>query len=130
MNLEIKQYNESEQDALDIFRNMKLDYDKARLQLIEYQLENLIADYEKMKELREDIQQKFFSVIETICDNDLDDVAINAHEWQKIRDNENTNWSDELDVLSDYKYQVNECLQLLNDGTIEQMLMAEEIDVD
>ena len=76
MNLEIKQHINSDidkQDALDIFRNMKLDYDKARLQLIDYQLENLIADYEKMKELREDIQQKFFSVIETICDNDLDD---------------------------------------------------------
>lgn len=39
---------------------MKLDYDKARLQLIDYQLENLIADYEKLKEFREDIQQKFF----------------------------------------------------------------------
>ncbi len=77
MNLEIKQHINSDidkQDVLDIFRNMKLDYDKARLQLIDYQLENLIADYGKMKELREAIQQKFFSVIETICDNDLDDV--------------------------------------------------------
>ena len=130
MNLEIKQHINSDidkQDALDIFRNMKLDYDKARLQLIDYQLENLIADYEKMKELREDIQQKFFSVIETICDNDLDDVDINIHEWQKIRDSENTNWNGELDILSDYKYQVNECLDLLYDGTIEQMLIAEEI---
>lgn len=82
MNLEIKQHINSDidkQDALDIFRNMKLDYDKARLQLIDYQLENLIADYEKMKELREDIQQKFFSVIETICDNDLDDVKISIY---------------------------------------------------
>ena len=63
MNLEIKQYTNSDidkQDALDIFRNMKLDYDKARLQLIDYQLENLIADYEKLKGLWENIQQKFF----------------------------------------------------------------------
>lgn len=130
MNLEIKRNNKSEQDAVEILRNMKLDYDKARLQLIDYQLQNLIADYEKLKELREDIQQKFFLVIETICDNDLDDIGINIHEWEKIRDSENTNWNGELDILSDYKYQVNECLGLLYDGTIEQMLMAEEIDVD
>ena len=62
---------------------MKIDYDKARMQLIDYKLENLIADYEKLKELRDEIQEKFFSVIKTICDNDLDDIDINAHEWQK-----------------------------------------------
>ena len=62
---------------------MKIDYDKARLKLINYKLDNLIADYEKLKELRDEIQEKFFSVIKTICDNDLDDIDINAHEWQK-----------------------------------------------
>ncbi len=66
-------------------------------------------------------KKSFFHVIETIKENELDDVY-NAHEWQKIRDGENTNWDGELDILSDYKHQVNECLQLLNDGTIEQML--------
>ena len=45
---------------------------------------------------------------------------------KKIRDSENTNWDGELDIISDYKHQVNECLELLNDGTIEQML-AEDI---
>ena len=57
---------------------MKIDYDKARMQLIDYKLENLIADYEKLKELRDEIQEKFFSVIKTICD-----IDINAYEWQK-----------------------------------------------
>ena len=64
--------------------------------------------------------------LESIKENELDDVDINAHEWQKIRDGENTNWDGELDIISEYKHQVNECLQLLNDGTIEQMLMAED----
>ena len=40
---------------------MKIDYDKARLKLINYKLDNLIADYEKLKELRDEIQEKFFS---------------------------------------------------------------------
>ena len=62
---------------------MKIDYDKARMQLIDYKLENLIADYEKLKELRDEIQEKFFSVIKTIKENELNDVDINAHEWQK-----------------------------------------------
>ena len=64
--------------------------------------------------------------LESIKENELDDVDINAHEWQKIRDGENTNCDGELDIISEYKHQVNECLQLLNDGTIEQMLMAED----
>lgn len=122
---EIKQLNE-EQEAREIFRNMKIDYDKARLQLIEYRLEDVIADYHKLRELREDIQQKFFSVIELICENELDDVDINTHEWQKMRDNENTYWDAESNILADYKYEVNQCLELLNDGTIEKMLIDEE----
>jgi hypothetical protein len=101
---------------------MKIDYDKARIQLINYKLNDLIVEYGKLKELRDEIQEKFFSVIETIKENELDDVDIDTHEWQKIRDSENTNWDGELDIISDYKHQVNECLELLNDGTIEQML--------
>lgn len=126
MDIEIKANNESKQDTIEILRNMKLDYDKARLQLIDYQLNDLIEDYETLKKLREQIQSKFFLIFETIKENELDDVDVNAHEWQKIRDSENTNWNGELDILSDYKYQVNECLSLLYGGTIEQMLMAED----
>ena len=66
-------------------------------------------------------KKSFFHVIETIKENELDDVDINTHEWQKIRDSEDNNWGGELDILSDYKHQVNECLELLNDATIEQM---------
>ena len=72
--------------------------------------------YGKLKELGDEIQKKFFSVIET------SDIDVNTYEWQKILDSENTNWEGELDIISDYMHQVNECLQLLNDGTIEQML--------
>ena len=40
---------------------MKIDYDKARLQLIDYKLDDLISEYEKLKEFRDEIQEKFFS---------------------------------------------------------------------
>ena len=36
-------------------------------------------------------KKSFFHVIETIKENELDDVDINTHEWQKIRDSENNN---------------------------------------
>ena len=126
MNIEIRPNIVSEQEAVDVITNLKIDYDRARLQLIDYQQADLIANYQTLKELRNQIQEKFFLFFETIKENGLDDVDINAHEWQKIRDSENTNWNGELDILSDYKHQVNECLELLNDGTIKQML-AEDI---
>ena len=56
MNIEIKPSIVSEQDAVEILTNMKLDYDKARMQLIDYKLDNLIAEYGKLKELRDEIQ--------------------------------------------------------------------------
>ena len=61
MDIEVKQNIVSEQDAVELLTNMKIDYDKARLKLINYKLDNLIGDYEKLKELRDEIQEKFFS---------------------------------------------------------------------
>ena len=61
MDIEVKQNIVSEQDAVELLTNMKIDYDKARLKLINYKLDNLIADYEKLKELRDEKQEKFFS---------------------------------------------------------------------
>ncbi len=52
MNIEIKACDE-EQEAIEVIRNLKLDYDKARLQLINYQLTDLIANYTALKELRD-----------------------------------------------------------------------------
>ena len=58
-----------EQKAVEVITNLKLDYDWARLQLIDYQLADLITNYETLKELRNQIQQKFFLVFETIKEN-------------------------------------------------------------
>ena len=128
-NTKIKTYGElnaEEKYVLDALRDMKLGYDKARFQLIAYQLTNLIISYEELMELREEIQEQFFAVIEAINDNELDDVDINAHEYQQIRDKENATWQAELNIISDYKYQIDEGLELLNSGVVEQILIAEE----
>lgn len=132
-NYKIKTYGElnvEQKYVMDTLRDMKLGYDKARFELINYQLNNLITNYEKLMELRKEIQEQFFTVIETIKDNELDDVDVNAHEYQQIRDKENATWEAELNIICNYKYQIDEGLELLNSGVVEQILIAEELDVD
>lgn len=127
-NYKIKTYGElnvEQKYVMDTLRDMKLGYDKARFELINYQLNNLITNYEKLMELRKEIQEQFFTVIETINDNELD-VDVNAHEYQQIRDKENATWQAELNIISDYKYQIDEGLELLNSGVVEQILMEED----
>ena len=125
INEEIKHNNElgmEEQEAMDMLINIKIGYDKARLGFAEYQLDTLISEYDKLKEIREDIQSKFFLLFETLNEYQISEETIDAHEWQKIRDVEDANWNDELGILSDFKYQINGLLKQLNDGTIEQMI--------
>ena len=125
INEEIKHNNElcmEEQEAMDMLINIKIGYDKSRLGFAEYQLNTLISEYERLKEIREDIQSKFFLLFDTLNEYQISNDTIDAHEWQKIRDVENANWNDELGILSDFKYQINGLLNQLNDGTIEQMI--------
>ena len=132
-NYKIKTYGElnvEQKYVMDTLRDMKLGYDKARFELINFQLNNLITNYEKLMGLRKEIQEQFFTVIETIKDNELDDVDVNAHEYQQIRDKENATWESELNIICNYKYQIDEGLELLNSGVVEQILIAEELDVD
>ena len=132
-NYKIKTYGElnvEQKYVMDTLRDMKLGYDKARFELINFQLTNLITKYEKLMELRKEIQEQFFAVIEAINHNELDDVDVNAHEYQQIRDKENATWESELNIICNYKYQIDEGLELLNSGVVEQILIAEELDVD
>ena len=125
INEEIKHNNEldmEEQEAMDILINIKIGYDKSRLGFAEYQLDTLISEYEKLKEIRDDIQSKFFLLFDTLNEYQISNDTIDAHEWQKIRDVEDANWNDELGILSDFKYQINGLLKQLDDGTIEQMI--------
>ena len=60
-----RKYDELEDDekeVLDAFRHMKLISDYNRFRLYEYKVEDLIKDYEQLNRLREEIQQKYFSL--------------------------------------------------------------------
>ena len=59
----IKTYDEcnaDEKEVIDSFRKMKLLYDHARYKLHKHNVEELISDYEKLMNLREEIQSKYF----------------------------------------------------------------------
>lgn len=50
-----------------------------------------------------------------------------CHEkWNEVRAHENTNWNEEVELISQFKYHLDGLLLQLNDGTIEQMIIDEE----
>ena len=60
-----RKYDELESDekeVLDVFRQMKLMSDYNMFKLYKFKVEDLIKDYEQLKQLREEIQAKYFSV--------------------------------------------------------------------
>ena len=65
----IRTYDELEDDdkeVLDAFRQMKLMSDYNKFKLYKFKVEDLINDYEQLKQLRQDIQEKYFSVYEEL----------------------------------------------------------------
>ena len=60
-----RKYDELEADekeVLDAFRQMKLMSDYNRFKLYNFKVEDLINDYKQLKQLREQIQVKYFSI--------------------------------------------------------------------
>ena len=79
----IRTYDELEADekeVLDVFRQMKLIADYNKFKLYKYKVEDSINDYEELKHLREEIQEKYFSLYdemnrEDLIDGELDDTG-------------------------------------------------------
>ena len=75
----IRTYNEliDEKEVLDIFRQMKLMSDYNRFRFYNLKVENLIAKYEQLKQLREEISEGYFSIyyellVEELIEGKLD----------------------------------------------------------
>ncbi len=112
-------------NVLDEFRKMKINYDIERFKLMSYQLENLINDYESLTKIRQEIQEKYFTTLDNIKNNELD-MDIDYSRWEKVRLSEDNNWKDELNELSELKYEIDEAIKLLKNGEIEKLLIEEE----
>lgn len=104
----------------------KIECDKARFRLWSYELEDLINSYEKLKKLREDIRVKYFAMLEKIDASEFADVDIDFQKWDNVLTGEINEWDEELELMSQFKYYLDDLLMQLNDGTIEQHMIDEE----
>ena len=107
--------------------DLQLDYDCERFRLMSYQLENLLEEYDKLLELRENIQLKFFTTLENIKRNGID-VDEDYERWAKVRTSEREEWDSEIDLIVNLKYDIDDNLKLLDNSTMRRTLIKREIE--
>lgn len=125
----IRTYDELEADekeVLDVFRQMKLIADYNKFKLYKYKVEDLINDYEELKHLREEIQEKYFSLYDEMNREDLIDGELDATGWGLIRDHENETWNSELELMSEIKTQFDIGIRMIESGEAEQSIIDAE----
>ena len=110
---------------LDNFRSIKLEKDYAQLQISLFQVEELISHYEKLINLQEEIQSKHYQAIKHMEDIDLIE-DYDYVKWHQKRESELLSWKHELEILTEYKHQINKILQDIDDGTAAKTLIEEE----
>ena len=116
---------ECKQIILDNFRSIKLEKDYAQLQLSLFQIEELISHYEKLIDLQEELQSKHYQAIKHMEDIDLIE-DYDYVKWHQKRESEALSWKQELEILSEYKRQINKILQDIEDGTAAKTLKEDE----
>lgn len=124
-----RKYDELEDDekeVLDAFRHMKLISDYNRFRLYEYKVEDLIKDYEQLNRLREEIQQKYFSLYDELNLEGLIEGELDAGDWGRIREKENETWGSELELMSEIKTHFEIAIKMIETGEAEQAIIGEE----
>ena len=124
-----RKYDELEDDekeVLDTFRQMKLISDYNRFRLYKYKVEDLIKDYEQLNRLREEIQQKYFSLYDELNLEGLIEGELDAVDWGRIREKENEAWGSELELMSEIKTHFEIAIKMIESGEAEQIIIDEE----
>ncbi|WP_405315621.1 hypothetical protein [Methanobrevibacter sp.] len=125
----IRTYDELEDDekeVLDVFRQMKLMSDYNRFKLYKFKVEDLIKDYEQLKQLREEIQVKYFSIYDELQTEELIEGELDASDWGITRDHENEVWDSEVRLLSDIKANFDIAIKMIESGEAEQSIIDAE----
>ena len=121
----INDLNKCKQTILENFRGIKLEKDHAKLQLLLFQLSDLINHYEKLISLHDEIQSKHYQTIKHMEEeeilSDFDYIS-----WHQQRTSEVTAWKHELQILGEYKHHIENIIKQIEDGTVEQSLIEEE----
>lgn len=124
-----KTYDELEDDekeVLNAFRQMKLMSDYNRFKLYSYKVEDLIKDYEQLKQLRENIQAKYFSVYDELLNEELIEGELDATIWGITREQENETLDSELRLMSEIKTNFDLAIKMIESGDAEQLIIDDE----
>lgn len=121
--------DENEKEIVDTLRSLKLLKDHATFSLFSFQLADLIDDYEQLKNLRESIQLKYFTIFENIKNSDLVDGDLDANLWGYNRNNEKEVWKSELDLIMEIKNSLDFAIELIESGEAEKRIIDEENNV-
>lgn len=124
-----RKYDELEADekeVLDVFRQMKLMSDYNRFRLYNYKVEDLINDYEELKQLRENIQEKYFSIYEELLNEELIEGEFDASVLGITRESENETWDSELKLLSEIKTNFDIAIKMIESCEADQIIINEE----
>lgn len=124
-----RKYDELEADekeVLDVFRQMKLMSDYNRFRLYNYKVEDLINDYEELKQLKENIQEKYFSIYEELLNEELIEGEFDASVWGITRESENETWDSELKLLSEIKTNFDIAIKMIESCEADQIIINEE----
>ena len=125
----IRTYDELEDDekeVLDAFRQMKLMSDYNRFKLYKFKVEDLINDYEQLKQLRQEIQEKYFSVYDELINEELIDGELDASIWGITRDHENETWDAEMRLMNDIKTNFDIAIKMIESGEADQSIIDAE----
>jgi len=124
-----RKYDELEDDekeVLDAFRQMKLMSDYNRFKLYKFKVEDLIKDYEQLKQLRENIQEKYFSIYEELLNEELIEGELDASIWGITRNHENETWNSELKLMSEIKTNFDIAIKMIESGEADQSIIDAE----
>ena len=125
----LRKYDELEDDekeVLDVFREIKLLADYNKFKLYKYKVEDLINDYEQLKQLRQDIQAKYFSVYDELVNEELIEGELDASIWGITREHENETWDSELQLMGEIKTNFDMAIKMIETGEAEQMIIDDE----
>ena len=125
----IKTYDElnvDEKEVLDVFRQMKLMSDFNRFRFYNLKVENLIAKYEQLKQLREEIQGDYFLIYDELLSEELIEGELNASDWGITREHENEVWDAEIRLMSEIKANFDLSIKMIESGEADQSIIDAE----
>ena len=121
--MSINDLQKYKQTIMDNFRSIKLEKDYAQFQLLQFQLMELISHYKNLINLQEEIQSKHYQTIKQLKSLNLID-NYDYVKWHQNKSEEISLWKKEL--LTEYKYQINNILENIENGTAKEMLIKQE----